>query len=199
VSYTPTSGTPPAGVIDVSPWGRRFAAWLLDSTLLGIVPTTLMAIKMLGAMSDAGLLDPNRPAPTTLQLSEQMNQIYSGMAGELTLIGFIFAVIGYLYYVLMHGTLGRTLGKMATGIKVVKDDGTPCDMAAAAKRGVVHPLGSGVPMFGFAVLLINGLWPLWDPKHQSLGDKLGQTFVVRRHPTVLPVAELQPSPPPPQV
>ncbi|HEX2052109.1 MAG TPA: RDD family protein, partial [Actinomycetota bacterium] len=190
---------PSSPVVEVSPWGRRFAAWVIDSILLGIVPTALLFFRMLGAMSDAGLLDPNRPPPSTLEMQEQINQIYSGMAGEITLIGFVFAIIGYLYYVLMHGTVGKTLGKMAVGIKVIKADGTPCDMAAAAKRGVVHPLGSGVPMVGFAVLMLNGLWPLWDEKHQSLGDKVGGTYVVRKQPTVMPVAELQQPPAAPSV
>ena len=180
------AGAPVAPAAEVASWGRRFGAWIIDWILLSIVPSFIMFGRMMGELADAGLLNPNAPA-NPIQIQSEVNEIVSGMMGEFIWISLLFNIVSFLYFVLMHGVSGRTLGKMATGIKVIKEDGTPCDLGAAAKRGVVHPLASGVPTVGVIVLVLNGLWPLWDQKHQSLGDKLGATYVVRRSPQPQPV------------
>lgn len=182
MSETDFAGAPATPAVQVAPWGRRFGAWLLDTILLGIVPTFITVGRMLQEMKSAGLLDEALVPGDQAQVEAEINEIVSGMMGEIFLLGFVFAILSYVYYVLMHGTLGRTLGKMAFGLKVIKDDGTPCDFAAAAKRGVVHPLATAVPTAGSLILLLNGLWPLWDEKHQSLGDKVGGTYVIRNRP-----------------
>lgn len=192
MAYAQAAGTPAGPVVEVSPWGRRFAAWFIDGFLLGVVPTAIMFTRILSEMRAAGIFQITDPA----LMQEQTMEVYYGMLGEFTLISFLFTLVSYAYYLLMHGTLGRTLGKMAVGIKVVKDDGSPCDFAAAAKRGIVHPLATGAPTVGFLLLLLNGLWPLWDERHQSLGDKLGKTYVVRKQPALVSLAGQQPPPPP---
>jgi uncharacterized RDD family membrane protein YckC len=87
-------------------------------------------------------------------------------------------ILAGVYYILMHGLKGQTLGKMVLGITVVNEDGTPIDLGIAAKRAVLFPIASVVPYVGSLLTLLNGLWPLWDVKHQSLGDKMAGTLVV---------------------
>ncbi len=162
-------------MVEASSWGRRLGAFIIDNLILGIPIGGLVMTRVLAEMSAAGMLDSSAP-PSEAALNNFMND----MMGEFMLYGFIGSVISLLYFVLMHGTLGRTLGKMAVGIKVIRDDGTPCDLGAAFKRAVVYPIAGGVPYIGGLVTILNGLWPLWDEKRQSLGDKLAGTYVVRK-------------------
>jgi uncharacterized RDD family membrane protein YckC len=181
--------TPAAPVVEVASWGRRFGAWILDNIILGI-PTGIYAFgRVMSEFSDAGILDGGEPSES------EINRITENMTGDMMMFGLIGMIIGALYFILMHGGLGRTLGKMAFGIKVIKDDGSPCDMGAAFRRAVVYPIGGGVPYIGWLVTIINGLWPLWDERHQSLGDKLGGTYVVRKEQVVGRTVPLAPQPP----
>lgn len=181
--------TPAAPVVEVASWGRRFGAWILDNIILGI-PTGIYAFgRVMSEFSDAGILDGGEPSQS------EINRITENMTDDMMMFGLIGMIIGALYFILMHGGLGRTLGKMAFGIKVIKDDGSPCDMGAAFRRAVVYPIGGGVPYIGWLVTIINGLWPLWDERHQSLGDKLGGTYVVRKEQVVGRTVPLTPQPP----
>jgi uncharacterized RDD family membrane protein YckC len=67
---------------------------------------------------------------------------------------------------------------MAVGITVVNEEGSRIDFATAAKRAVVFPLLAVVPYLGSLLSLLNGFWPLWEEKRQSLGDKFAGTLVV---------------------
>ncbi|HEX2149538.1 MAG TPA: RDD family protein [Actinomycetota bacterium] len=176
-------------LVEVASWGRRFGAIIIDNILLGI-PTGVFAFFMaMSEFEEAGMFDGSEPSEA------EMTEIMNGMMGDFVLFGLISTIIGALYFILMHGSLGRTLGKMVFGIKVIKDDGSRCDMGAAFRRAVVYPIGGGVPYVGWLVTILNGLWPLWDDKHQSLGDKLGATYVVRKDPSPGPMVPIAGSPP----
>jgi uncharacterized RDD family membrane protein YckC len=188
-----------APVVEVASWGRRFGALIIDNIILGI-PTGIFAFgKVMSEFSDAGLLDGAEPSEAEIaRVIENMTG-----SGDMVMFGLIGTILGALYFILMHGGLGRTLGKMAFGIKVIKDDGSRCDMGAAFKRAVVYPTGGGVPYIGWLVTILNGLWPLWDDRHQSLGDKLASTYVVRKEAVVGRTVPLAPppaqNPPPPTI
>jgi uncharacterized RDD family membrane protein YckC len=81
-----------------------------------------------------------------------------------------------LYYWLMVGAWGQTLGKMALGARIVR--------AADAERvGYVRALGrvACVWVLGILIvpLLLAYLWPLWDKRNQTLYDKMVDTVVVK--------------------
>ena len=81
-------------------------------------------------------------------------------------------VIGY--YLLLEGYLGQTVGKMATGIKVVAEaTGQAPGIAAAAIRTVLRIVDG---LFGYAVAFIT---VLASDKRQRLGDMAAHTLVVR--------------------
>lgn len=188
--------TSAAPVVEVASWGRRFGALIIDNIILGIPTGIYVFGKMMTEFSDAGMLDGAEPSEA------EMSRMMESMTGDMVLFGLVGTILGALYFILMHGGLGRTLGKMAFGIKVIKDDGSRCDMGAAFKRAVVYPIGGGVPYIGWLVTIVNGLWPLWDERHQSLGDKLGSTYVVRKEAVVgrtVPLAGPPPQAPPPAI
>lgn len=165
---------PPA--VEASPWGRRLGAWLIDSLLVGLPFGWLIISRMMNEFeaSRDQLVD-----PATGELDQAaVEQLFVATTEALGPVGLLSAVAFTLYLVVLHGTIGQTLGKKALGIRVIKDDGSPCDLLAAAKRALVFPVAASFPYIGLLVFLVNGLWPLWDQKRQSLGDKVGATYVV---------------------
>jgi uncharacterized RDD family membrane protein YckC len=81
---------------------------------------------------------------------------------------------------------GQTLGKQATGIRVVRDDGRPVGYARAFLReGVGKWLLAIITLYIY--LVVDYLWPLWDGENQALHDKVASTHVVAVRPASAPV------------
>jgi uncharacterized RDD family membrane protein YckC len=102
-------------------------------------------------------------------------------------VGLVLAVvcvsIAALFYApwLMARTNGKTLGRMATGIRVVRANGQPITFGFAMLREVaVKALLFGIAgslTFGLAQLL-DYLWPLWDEENRALHDFVVDTRTV---------------------
>jgi uncharacterized RDD family membrane protein YckC len=103
------------------------------------------------------------------------------------LVGLMIAVvcvsIAALLYApaMMARTNGRTLGRMATGIRVVRADGRPIDFGFALLREVVVK----ALLFGFLAaatgglsFLVDVLWPLWDEQNRALHDFVVDTRTI---------------------
>lgn len=95
-------------------------------------------------------------------------------------------LVGGVYYLLqMPRTNGRTLGKMATGIRVVRESGQPVDVGFTLFRQtlVIFMLFWGLAaLLLFIPTILNYLWPLWDDKNQALHDKIVKSRVVLANP-----------------
>jgi uncharacterized RDD family membrane protein YckC len=136
-------------------WGRRFAAWLIDGLLTWIPLFVLAAI----AAESAG--DPNVPGDATDEVA----------AGGIVLLGLPLVV---LYHALFRG---RTPGKRSMAI-AVRDEatGAAIGFGRAFGRALVTVV---LWLFFYVPGILDGLWPLWDRKQQSLHDKTTGTIVVR--------------------
>lgn len=90
------------------------------------------------------------------------------------------AMAGAYYAVLNGSEMGQTFGKRAMGIQVRDATGSGGTIGAgrAALRYVTVGLFRVVPFFGLFTVL-DGLWPLWDPRRQALHDKIAGSVVVR--------------------
>ena len=91
----------------------------------------------------------------------------------------IFFVLVVLYYIILEGYLGQTLGKMLCGIKVVREgaeeeEAPPPGLGAAAIRTVLRLIDG---LFGYLVAFIV---VLVSEKRQRLGDMTAHTLVVRK-------------------
>ncbi|WP_119727322.1 RDD family protein [Thermomonospora amylolytica] len=88
---------------------------------------------------------------------------------------FLGAFLAFLYYWLMTYKWGRTLGKMALGIQVVRaaDGGAVTQGQAAGRSAFYSVLGGLCACIG----LIDVLWLLWDERRQCLHDKVAGTVV----------------------
>ncbi len=99
------------------------------------------------------------------------------MTGAPALISFLIA---FGYFIGMEGTKGATLGKMAMGLKVVKQDGSPMDWQAAIIRNLLRIID------GFAFYLVGAIVVWVTKSKQRLGDLAAHTLVVRSSAAVAP-------------
>jgi uncharacterized RDD family membrane protein YckC len=178
----PPAGTPPTGAPPPPPaqpppmgdtttvggapryaeWWKRVVATIIDSVLLGIVNGILSPILGIGA-------DPTFD-PTTGQLEA------NGFFARVVLGNIVALVIGIGYYVYFNGgDRGQTVGKMAMKIRVRDETtGGPAGYGKALIRYVV-----GTVLFIACIIpgIVDMLFPLWDPKKQTLHDKAAGTIV----------------------
>ena len=80
-----------------------------------------------------------------------------------------------VYYILLEGYLGQTVGKMLLGIKVIREDtGEVPGIGAVAIRTVLRLVDG---LFGY---LVGFIAVLASAKRQRLGDMAAHTLVVRK-------------------
>jgi uncharacterized RDD family membrane protein YckC len=153
--------------LSLSPWWKRFLAFLIDTMILGVGFFIILAI--IGATSHNG----NTSSTNNHALTP--GQAVIGFAGL-----FIVASIPFmLYYGIMNGSKrGQTLGKMALSI-VVRD----------ARTGGPIGFWRGVGRYAITIIfylvfvipyLIDNLSPLWDTRRQAWHDKVVRSVVVDR-------------------
>lgn len=83
------------------------------------------------------------------------------------------AVLGLVYVGYFTGTTGQTLGKMATGLRVVDVGGRPPGFVRAFLRGALGALG--VALGGLGLLPM-----LFDPARRAFHDRVFRMRVVKR-------------------
>ena len=114
----------------------------------------------------------------THRADEDVERLEQGELGDawlaLLYAGFLLGPL--LYSTLLQGAYGQTLGKMALGIRVARDD----DLGPIGYR---RAFGRALAVLMFGLLpfawVVDGLWPLWDARNQALHDKLASTVVIR--------------------
>jgi uncharacterized RDD family membrane protein YckC len=158
------SPAPVAGRWVLSGWWRRAGAFLIDGLIVGAG-----AFVLLFAIT----------APFSIGF------FASDSAGVVSIIvGLLFAIlcisiVALLYApAMMARTNGKTFGRMACGIRVVRANGQPITFGFALLREVV------VKVLLFSILpavlhLLDALWPLWDEENRAIHDWIVNTRVVR--------------------
>ena len=127
---------------------RRLAAFALDWLTLSIIADIVRFAYRIGSGTDPGM-------------------------AHLDIALFLSAVFFILYFTLLTGEGGQTLGKMLLGIRVQRTDGSPVGYG----RAFMRTLGYGVSVFFMTFL--GFLWALWDKKNQAWHDKIAGTVVVK--------------------
>jgi len=93
------------------------------------------------------------------------------------------AIVALIYApAMMARTNGKTLGRMATGIRVVRTSGEQITFGFAMLREVAVKtilFGIAGAMTGGLAQLVDYLWPLWDEENRCLHDFIVQTRVVK--------------------
>jgi len=133
--------------------GRRILATVVDGLVFGVL-YAVMAL-LFGTVTSVG------PA---------------NWSGSLTALpSVLYGVIVLLYYILMEGYLGQTVGKMVVGIKVVREDNGEVPGVGGATIRTLLRIVDGLFSYlvAFIAVLISG-------KNQRLGDMAAHTLVVRK-------------------
>jgi uncharacterized RDD family membrane protein YckC len=145
-------------------WWRRVLATVLDSLIVGGVTLGILAALGLGVFGDGD--------GGTVEL------VVAGIVGVV-----LFAGIALFYApVLMAKTNGQTLGKMATGCRVVRPPGKRVDFVWSAYREVLIKglvVGIASAITGGIAYLVDVLWPLWDGQKRALHDLVVDSRVVK--------------------
>ncbi len=148
-------------------WWRRAGAQLIDGLIVGIGAVVLFAA--ITATFSLGFF-----------AGEEVGLV--SILFGLLLAVVCASIVALLYAPAMMGrTNGRTLGRMATGIRVVRADGRPITFGFAMLREVaVKALLFGVLGSFTAGLanLLDYLWPLWDTQNRALHDFVVDTRTV---------------------
>ncbi|MEU6844819.1 RDD family protein [Streptomyces sp. NPDC046716] len=151
--------------------GKRFAARLIDSVVLGAV-TAAAAVPLYGRAVDHldGKIDAAKASgrQVTVWLIDGTTGVYLGIV-----LG-VLLVFGVLYEALPTAKWGRTLGKKVLGLSVrdIEEHSSPT-FGAALKRWLAYSV-PGVLVIG----VLGVLWGAFDrPWRQCLHDKAARTFV----------------------
>jgi uncharacterized RDD family membrane protein YckC len=133
--------------------GRRIVATIADGLIFGALFSVMTML--FGNITSVGPANWNGSMPVLPSL--------------------LYGVIGVLYYILLEGYLGQTVGKMVLGIKVVREDnGEVPGLGGATIRTLLRLIdGLFSYLVAFIAVLISG-------KNQRLGDMAAHTLVVHK-------------------
>ncbi len=168
---------------ELAGWWQRAGAFLIDGIVVG-VPGAILGVLV--------------SIPTYGSFNEWASGDEFNAAGESAslILGLVIAVA--YYCIMMPRTNGQTLGKMALGIRVVREDGGPITAGFAFKRQIlVQQL-----LFGWVALLacyiptiLNYLAPTWDDGNRAWHDRIVGSRVVMANSVPPPQTPSQPAQP----
>ena len=152
-TYVPHVAPPYQGV------AIRFVAILIDTIIIAIIGG------ILSVLFNALAVITNSPSGTVTVSPA------SAVGGLVSLAVFV------LYFTLLEGHYGQTVGKMAVKIKVVREaDGAQIDYSEAAVRTILRFLD----LIPYIIPYLLGATLIWSSdKKQRLGDRVARTVVVK--------------------
>jgi uncharacterized RDD family membrane protein YckC len=162
------SSAPVAGRYVLSGWWRRVGAAVIDGLIVGVGGIALMFA--LTAPFSIGFF-----------VSDEVGVVAIVVGLLISIVCVAIVALLYAPY-LMARTNGRTFGRMATGIRVVRASGEPMTFGFAMLREVVVKtllFGIASSLTGGLASLADVLWPLWDEENRALHDLIVNTRVVR--------------------
>lgn len=168
-----------------APMAKRTIAFIIDMIVIGIVTAAFLFLSMgktpekLIASGDEGkpslmdkyqffayfepiVLDPNRTIYFENWVKKYQMEAIVGLF-----------LLPLLYFALLEGAKGATIGKMMTGIRVRRKDGGKISMVTAFLRHIGRIISAIIFMLGFLLAFIDG-------KRQALHDKIANTMVLNK-------------------
>jgi uncharacterized RDD family membrane protein YckC len=148
----------------------RIAAWLIDGIVLEAI-----SILVVWVVSTLTVL---MYEPDLLQFMSSSNPCLAcnGPFDYPSYLAIAFGLLQFVYFTILEGITGTTIGKVAVNIKVVREDGQPCGMRSSLVRNILR----FVDGFPYVVPYYVGFrFVSNSPKKQRLGDRFAHTEVVR--------------------
>ena len=188
-AWAPLGRVTPDGRPLAEPWQRLLAA-ILDNVILGIL-TTAITFPLWKDFASAYLRwigdlveDPTAPEP---ELAEVTAMVQDTLGPNIIWITLITLAISLAYQTFFLVRSGATPGKMALRIRVRRAARPgPLTVGEALRRQLLdvgfQVLGA-VPIISLltpVVSVLDKLWLLWDPRRQTLHDKVADTLVEQK-------------------
>jgi uncharacterized RDD family membrane protein YckC len=191
-AYAGRPGFPPVPGRGVLPDGARVVSWWWRVLARGIDGFLVSIVSSILAASQYGVINrTNRRFADDLQTAVDANASIPPLhdyfwQGDylraIVWIGVSFAVVAFVYEVVMLKASSATVGKLICQLRVRSWDARgKLSWRAVTLRGITYQLAAGLPVVGGLYSLLDKLWPLWDHKKQALHDKAARTAVVKKH------------------
>jgi uncharacterized RDD family membrane protein YckC len=186
-----TAGWPqqPASYDATSVLGKRYGAFLIDAAISLIVfgavffatATTHTVPEMLRvpgchlSATDSSMVECDNRAVVTVN-----DTVYEAEGGPYILVCIAFTII---YFALMEGLVGATLGKLMTGLRVVTPEGAKPGLGRALVRWAVFAVDGPLSLFICGIVTSSV-----SAGHRRLGDMAAGTYVISKADTGRPVS-----------
>jgi uncharacterized RDD family membrane protein YckC len=164
--YPPPAGPGPALPKEAyTPWLTRVLAALID----------LIPVFILEGIGYGLLLGTQETACVTDTSEYDLGEFCATGASTLGQVSFIITWLLSLAYIVWNygyrqGTTGSSVGKSIMKFKVVSEKtGQPIGFGMSVVRQLAHIIDSAICYIGY-------LFPLWDPKRQTIADKIMTTI-----------------------
>jgi uncharacterized RDD family membrane protein YckC len=169
--------------------GKRYGAFLIDAAISLIVfgalffatATTHTRAEMLRvpgchlSANDSAQVECDNRAVVTVN-----DTVYEAEAGPYFLGCIVFTL---LYFALMEGLAGATLGKLMTGLRVVTPEGAKCGLGRALVRWLVFAVDGPLTLFICGIVTSSV-----SAGHRRLGDMAAGTYVIGKADVGRPVS-----------
>ena len=170
MGYAPSSAAagPALPAEAYTPWLTRVLAWLIDfipvAILEGIGSGLLLGTRETACITDTSEYDLGEFCDTG---ESTIGQVSIGLA----VIAYWVWNFGY-----RQGTMGSSIGKSIMKFKIVSEKtGQPIGFGMSIVRELIYLVAA----FACGILwLVAVLFPLWDPKRQTLADKIVSTIAL---------------------
>lgn len=151
--------TESASSYDILVTGPRIAAQLADTVVISVL---YILVSMAGTALVGG--------------AYAFNFRFTGFEALYALGGYLLGLVlvFFLYFIILEGRSGQTVGKRLMSIKVVREDGSSCGYGPATVRNLARIIDvlPFLYLLGFIVIIRSD-------KRQRLGDIIAKTIVVR--------------------
>jgi hypothetical protein len=149
-----------------TPWQTRVLAWLIDAIPLVIIEGIGWGL-LLGTQETACISD------TSEYNLGEFCATGASTIGQISIA--VTAILAFAYWIwnlgYRQGTTGSSIGKSIQKFKIVNEStGQPVGFGWSVVRELIYWVGAGL-CFGI-LWLVAVLFPLWDPKRQTLVDKM---------------------------
>jgi uncharacterized RDD family membrane protein YckC len=161
--YAPVGGARTANGTPLASWGVRFGGYLIDVVIFFVVQLILGAI-----------FRPTNALVFTMSMTTN-GTTHTNRISLLSII--ITAVLAIIYSTLLCGSArGQTVGMMVVKVRAVRAD---TEGALGYGKAFGRSLLEQVLRPTVAGWLLDGLFPLWDPRRQTIHDKASGAIVVQ--------------------
>ena len=171
----------PAAAADpgLAQWWRRLLAFVIDSLILTLATGALWG-RLLASFANRMSNALNAQAARAPGAHGAIGRVFANTTGPYLIVLVATIVVAIIYYWVLTGYWGTTIGKRALGTWVVTaGDRTRVSLPGSFLRALIFVLGGEVvPLF----FLADNLWLVRDPRRQALHDKAARTLVVRQPP-----------------